>query len=127
MSLADDSSLIMIIGNEVNTYLLYVPLDKISLIDVRRSSFYLPRSAPAYDIYILQSVHYARSCFDCENFDDREKLSISKLLSQGYRRAKFAAALRHLRNLESVLKVHLQSNFNSSNTFGTMKISSRQG
>ena len=45
-------------------------------------------SAPAYGIHVSQLVRYARACCNYEGFVDRGKLLTSKLLSQGYRRAK---------------------------------------
>ena len=52
------------------------------------------------DVYLVkptlvsQLVRYARACYNYENFVDRGKLLTSKLLSQGYRRAKLGSTLK---------------------------------
>ena len=51
-------------------------------------------SAPAYGVYVSQLVRYARACYNYEDFVDRGKLLTSKLLSQGYRRAKLVSTLK---------------------------------
>ena len=51
-------------------------------------------SAPAYVVYASQLVCYARACCNYEDFVDRGKLLTSKLLSQGYRRAKLVSTLK---------------------------------
>ena len=51
-------------------------------------------SALAYGVYVSQLIRYARACCNYENFVDRGKLLTSKLLSQGYRRAKLVSTLK---------------------------------
>ena len=51
-------------------------------------------SAPAYGVYVSQLVRYARACYNYEDFVDRGKLLTSKLLSQGYCRAKLVSTLK---------------------------------
>ena len=41
-------------------------------------------SAPVYGVYISQLIRYARACSNYQDFMERGKMLISKLLSQGY-------------------------------------------
>ena len=45
-------------------------------------------------VYVSQLVRYARAFYNYEDFVDRGKLLTSKLLSQGYRRAKLVSTLK---------------------------------
>ena len=51
-------------------------------------------SAPAYGVYVSQLVRYDRACYNYEDIVDRGKLLTSKLLSQGYCRAKLLSTLK---------------------------------
>ena len=62
------------------------------IVNFRFMSSNIP-SATAYGVYVSQLVRYARACCNYEYFFDRSKLLISKLLSQGYRRAKLVSTL----------------------------------
>ena len=43
-------------------------------------------SAPAYGVYVLQLIRYARACSNCQYFMGRGKVFTTKLLSQGYKK-----------------------------------------
>ena len=43
-------------------------------------------SAPAYGVYISQLIRYARACTNYQDFMERGKVLITKLLSQGYQK-----------------------------------------
>ena len=51
-------------------------------------------SAPSYGVYVSQLVCYTRACCNYEDFVDKGMLLTSKLLSQGYRRAKLVSTLK---------------------------------
>ena len=42
-------------------------------------------SGPFYDVYISQLIRYARCCSYYDDFGYRHKLSVDRLLSQGYK------------------------------------------
>ena len=45
-------------------------------------------SAPAYGIYVSQLVRYARTCSEQQDFNERERLLTTRLLTLGYQRTK---------------------------------------
>ena len=51
-------------------------------------------SAPAYGIYISQLILYARACSNYQDTMERGKVLTTKLLSQGYQKAKLVATLK---------------------------------
>ena len=51
-------------------------------------------SASAYGVYVSQLVHYARACFNYQDFMERGKVLITRLLSQGYQKTKLVATLK---------------------------------
>ena len=51
-------------------------------------------SAPAYGLYVSQLIRYARACSNYQDFMDRGKVLTTKLLSQGYQKAKLVATLK---------------------------------
>ena len=50
-------------------------------------------SAPAYGVYVSQSIRYARTCSNYQDFMERGKVLTTKLLSQGYQKTKLVATL----------------------------------
>ena len=51
-------------------------------------------SAPAYGVYVSQLIHYARACSNYQDFTERGKVLTTKLLSQGYQKAKLVPTLK---------------------------------
>ena len=51
-------------------------------------------SAPAYGVYVSQLIRYARTCSNYQDFMERGKELTTKLLSQGYQKAKLVATLK---------------------------------
>ena len=53
-------------------------------------------SAPAYGVYVSQSICYARACSNYQDFMVHGKVLTTKLLSQGYQKTKLVATLNPL-------------------------------
>ena len=51
-------------------------------------------SAPAHGVYVSQSIRYARTCSNYQDFTERGKVLTTKLLSQGYQKTKLVATLK---------------------------------
>ena len=51
-------------------------------------------SSPAYGVYVSQLIRYARACSNYQDFMERGKVLTTKLLSQGYQKAKLVATLK---------------------------------
>ena len=51
-------------------------------------------SAPACGVYVSQLIRYARTCSNYQDFMERGKVLTTKLLSQGYQKAKMVATLK---------------------------------
>ena len=51
-------------------------------------------SAPAYAVYVSQVIHYARACSNYQDFMERGKVLITKLLSQGYQNNKLVGTFQ---------------------------------
>ena len=45
-------------------------------------------SAPAYGVYVSQLIRYARACSSYQDFVEREKVFITRLLSRGKKKKK---------------------------------------
>ena len=50
--------------------------------------------ATAYGVYVSQLVRYARCCCKYQDFVDRRKVSINKLFSKGYSKAKLVSTVK---------------------------------
>ena len=51
-------------------------------------------SAPAYGVHVSKLIRYARTCSNYQDFMERGKVLITKLLSQGYQKTKLLATLK---------------------------------
>ena len=73
-----------------------IRLQQLSLPIVYFPNFFNILPAPANGLYVSQLVRYARACCKYQDFVDRGKLLISKLLAHGYRRAKLLSTVKRL-------------------------------